>query len=91
MNILGIAFFAAIGYYIIVYKAIGRRRLVKTQTFWDILFTILLPLLFIGTFSGLATAVVAGVLFSIFTAMTPTPTAEEIDRQMVNKYKNKGR
>jgi len=91
MNILGIAFFAAIGYYIIVYKAIGRRRLVKTQTFWDILFTILLPLLFIGTFSGLATAVVAGVIFSIFTAMTPTPTAEQIDEDIINKYKNKGR
>ena len=57
MSILGIAFFAAIGYYIIVYKALGRRRLVKTQTFWDILFTLLL----------------AGVLFSIFTAMTPSP------------------
>ena len=87
MNILGIAFFAAIGYYIIVYKAIGRRRLVKTQTFWDILFTLLLPLLFIGTFSGLATAVVAGVLFSIFTAMTPTPTSEEIEKETTNKYK----
>mgnify|MGYP003116599467 CR=1 FL=1 len=72
MSILGISFCAAIGYYIIVYKAIGRRRLVKTQTFWDILFTLLLPLLFIGTFSGLATAVVAGVFFSLFTAMTPS-------------------
>ena len=72
MNILGIAFFAAIGYYIIVYKAIGRRRLVKTQTFWDILFTVGIPVLFIGTFSGMATAVVAGVLFSIFTAITPS-------------------
>jgi len=71
MGILGIAFFAAIGYYIIVYKALGRRRLIKTQTFWDIVFTLCLPLLFIGTFSGMATAVVAGVLFSIFTAMTP--------------------
>ena len=71
MGILGIAFFAAIGYYIIVYKALGRRRLIKTQTFWDIVFTLCLPLLFIGTFSGMATAVVAGVLFCIFTAMTP--------------------
>ena len=73
MGILGIAFCAAVGYYIIVYKALGRRRLVKTQTFWDIVFTLCLPVLFIGTFSGLATAIVAGVLFSIFTAMTPTP------------------
>jgi|TARA_R100001509_G_scaffold119192_1_gene73525 hypothetical protein len=72
MGILGISFFAAIGYYIIVYKAIGRRRLVKTQTFWDILFTVGIPVLFIGTFSGMATAVVAGVLFSIFTAITPS-------------------
>ena len=72
MSILGISFCAAIGYYIIVYKAIGRRRLVKTQTFWDILFTLLLPLLIIGTFSGLATAVIAGVFFSVFTALTPS-------------------
>ena len=72
MGILGISFFAAIGYYIIVYKAIGRRRLVKTQTFWDILFTVGIPVLFIGTFSGMSTAVVAGVLFSIFTAITPS-------------------
>ena len=72
MSILGISFCAAIGYYIIVYKALGRRSLVKTQTFWDILFTVLLPLLFIGTFSGLATAVIAGVFFSVFTALTPS-------------------
>ena len=85
MNILGIAFFAAMGYYIIVYKALGRRRLVKTQTFWDILFTLLLPLLFIGTFSGLATAVIAGVFFSIFTAMTPSPSEPVI----MDEYKNK--
>tara|TARA_R110000796_G_scaffold61444_2_gene142297 strand:+ start:321 stop:560 length:240 start_codon:yes stop_codon:yes gene_type:complete len=78
MSILAISFFAAVGYYIIVYKAIGRKRLVKTQTFWDIVFTLLLPILFIGTFSGLATAVVAGVLFSLFTAMTPAPSDEDI-------------
>jgi len=78
MSILAISFFAAVGYYIIVYKAIGRRRLVKTQTFWDIVFTLLLPILFIGTFSGLATAVVAGVLFSLFTAMTPAPSDEDL-------------
>jgi len=83
MSIIGIAFFAAIGYYIIVYKALGRRRLVKTQTFWDILFTVLLPLLFIGTFSGMATAVIAGVLFSIFTALTPKGLTEE----EINNYK----
>ena len=50
---------------------IGRKRLVQTQILWDILFTLGLPILFIGTFSGLATAVLAGVMFSLFTSMIP--------------------
>jgi|TARA_Y100000593_G_C4177516_1_gene270287 hypothetical protein len=71
MGIFTVALFTAVGYYIILYKSIGKKRLVKTQTFWDLLFTIGIPLLFIGTFSGLATAVIAGVIFSIFTSITP--------------------
>jgi len=71
MSIFTIALFAAIGYYIILYKSIGKKRLAKTQIFWDLLFTMGIPILFIGTFSGLATAVIAGVIFSIFTAITP--------------------
>ena len=71
MGIFTVALFTAVGYYIILYKSIGKKRLVKTQTFWDLLFTIGIPLLFIGTFSGLPTAVIAGVIFSIFTSITP--------------------
>ena len=71
MSILSIAFFTAIGYFIIVYKMIGRKRLVQTQLLWDVLFTIGLPILFLGTFSGLATAVLAGVIFSLFTSLLP--------------------
>ena len=71
MGIFTVALFTAVGYYIILYKSIGKKRLVKTQTFWDLLFTIGVPVLFIGTFSGLATAVIAGVIFSIFTSITP--------------------
>ena len=50
---------------------LGRKKLVKTQLLWDILFTLGLPILFIGTFSGLATAVLAGVMFSVFTSLLP--------------------
>tara|TARA_R110001583_G_scaffold117970_2_gene269110 strand:+ start:1916 stop:2140 length:225 start_codon:yes stop_codon:yes gene_type:complete len=71
MSILAIAFFTAVGYFIIVWKMIGIPRLKKTQVLWDILFTIGLPILFIGTFSGLATAVLAGVMFSVFTSLLP--------------------
>jgi len=71
MSILAIAFFTAIGYFIIVWKMIGIDKLKKTQVLWDILFTLGLPILFIGTFSGLATAVLAGVMFSVFTSLLP--------------------
>ena len=71
MSILGIAFFTAIGYFIIVYKMLGREKLVKTQLLLDIIFTIGLPILFIGTFSRLETAVLAGVMFSVFTSLLP--------------------
>jgi lysylphosphatidylglycerol synthetase-like protein (DUF2156 family) len=77
MGILTVALFTAIGYYIILHKILGRKNLVKSQSLWDILFTIGIPLLFIGTFSGLATAVVAGVIFSILTAITPKPDGEK--------------
>ena len=71
MSILAIAFFTAIGYFVIVWKMIGIDKLKKTQVLWDILFTLGLPILFIGTFSGLATAVLAGVMFSVFTSLLP--------------------
>lgn len=73
MGILTVAGFTAIGYYIILHKILGRKTLVKTQTIWDLVFTIGIPILFIGTFSGLATAVIAGVIFSLLTAITPKP------------------
>ena len=71
MGIFTIALFAALGYYIILYKILGKKKLVKTQNIWDVVFTIGIPILFVGTFSGLATAMIAGVIFSIFTALTP--------------------
>ena len=70
MGIFTIAFTAAIGYYIILYKILGKKRLDKTSKFWDILFTFGLPIIFVGTFSGMATAVLAGVIFSILTLIS---------------------
>lgn len=69
MEILFIAFLAAIGFLIILWKAIGRKRLAQTQVFWDVILTLGLPILFIGTFSGMATAIIAGIIFSVLTAI----------------------
>lgn len=68
MEIIFLSFFTAFGALIIVVKAIGLHLLMKTQVIWDVLFTIGVPMLFIGTFSGMATAIVSGVMFSIMVA-----------------------
>lgn len=45
----------------------GISNVVRMQVPLDILFTFGLPVLFIGTFSGMATAFISGVMFSIIT------------------------
>lgn len=68
MEILFISFIAALGYLIILCKVFTPHFVARTQIIWDLLFTFCLPLLFLGTFSGMATAFISGILFSIMTA-----------------------
>jgi len=67
MNIITMSAASAAGYYIILRKALGSRLLRKSILLWDILLTMFLPLLFLGTYSGVMTAILAGLIFSIFT------------------------
>jgi len=67
MEILFIAFVTSLSYVIILCKAIGIQNVVRLQVTLDILFTFGLPMLFVGTFSGMATAFISGVMFSIIT------------------------
>jgi len=41
---------------------------IRTQVMWDVLFTLCIPVLFLGTFSGLCTAFLAGFFFTLITA-----------------------
>lgn len=68
MEILFISFIAALGYLIILCKLFSAEFVARTQLLWDILFTLGVPLLFLGTFSGMATAFISGILFSAMTA-----------------------
>tara|TARA_R100001163_G_C5047554_1_gene184716 strand:- start:994 stop:1218 length:225 start_codon:yes stop_codon:yes gene_type:complete len=67
MMIITMAAASAAGYYIILRKALGSKMLRKSIILWDILLTMFLPLLFLGTYSGVMTAILAGLIFSIFT------------------------
>jgi hypothetical protein len=68
MEILFISFIAALGYLIILCKLFSAEFVARTQLLWDVLFTIGVPLLFLGTFSGMATAFISGIVFSAMTA-----------------------
>jgi hypothetical protein len=64
MDLLIIAFIAALGYLIILCKLFSPQFVSKTQVLWDVLFTVAVPILFLGTFSGMTTAFLSGVIFS---------------------------
>ncbi len=65
MEFILIAFLTATGKLIVLSKMVGLVRLVKYQVLWDIAFTFLVPILFIGTFSGAIVAVLSGIWFSL--------------------------
>jgi hypothetical protein len=67
MDILFLSFICSLSYVIILCKAMGISNVVRMQVPLDILFTFGLPVLFIGTFSGMATAFISGVMFSLIT------------------------
>jgi hypothetical protein len=64
MDTLFIAFIAALGYLIILCKIFSPRAVAKSHILWDVAFTLGMPLLFIGTYSGMVTAFLSGVVFS---------------------------
>jgi len=67
MDLLIISFIAALGYLIILCKLFTPEFVARTQVLWDILFTLGVPVLFMGTFSGASTAFLAGIWFSVMT------------------------
>jgi len=72
MEIIIISFIAALGYLIILCKMFTTQFVSNTQVLWDLLFTVGVPLLFLGTFSGMATAFLAGIWFSAMTFILGT-------------------
>ena len=68
MEIIFISFICALGYLIILCKVFGPYTVARSQILWDVIFTLGVPLLFLGTFSGMATAFISGIFFSVMTA-----------------------
>lgn len=72
MDLLIISFIAALGYLIILCKMLTPQFVARTQVMWDVVFTIGVPILFLGTFSGMTTAFLAGIWFSLMSFILGT-------------------
>jgi len=64
MDIFIYATLSALGLLYFSYKMLGLHRLIKWEKKLDILVTFGLPVLFYGTFSGMVSAVLTGIIFS---------------------------
>ena len=69
MSIIWMRAASAAGFYLILRKIMSRKVFMKTNVLWDVLLTFGLPLLFLGTFSGMVTAILTGLIFTIGTAL----------------------
>lgn len=65
MEIMMLSFFMAIGYILLAFKTLGVGRTIRWQVLLDIAFTATVPVLFIGTFSGMLLAILAGIFFTV--------------------------
>ena len=67
MTIVWMSAATAASYYLIIRKFQSLKSFLKTSRWWDVVLTIGIPLLFIGTISGMMTAILAGLFFTIWT------------------------
>lgn len=66
--ILGLC--TALGKFIVLSKVFGLPRIIWAEKFIDVLFAVVLPLLFLGTFSGAILAVFSGLWLSLILRIT---------------------
>ena len=65
MHIVIISFLTALGELIMLCRLMGVQRCIRYQAVLDLTFTIGVPLLFLGTFSGVLLAVLSGIWFTL--------------------------
>ena len=69
MEIVILSFFSSIGILLVCTRTLGVNRVIKHRKLLDILVTFGLPILFMGTFSGIVTAFFTGLWFTLETVL----------------------
>ena len=67
MELILLAFLTAMGKVWLLSRIMSLRRLLHYSKWFDIAFTFILPILFMGTFSGAILAVLSGLWFTAIT------------------------
>lgn len=70
MEFVILGFFTALGKFIVLWKLFGIRHVLYFEKWVDLMFTIGLPILFLGTFSGALLAVFSGLWLSLILRCT---------------------
>jgi hypothetical protein len=68
MEILLLSFLLATGKFILICKFLPLREVLYFEKWIDLFFTVVLPIAFFGTFSGMVTAVFSGLILSLYLA-----------------------
>lgn len=66
MEIVLIAFLAATAKFCLILKFLPIRKVLRFDKWIDLFFTVVLPLAFYGTFSGMVTAILSGLFLSLY-------------------------
>ena len=64
MEIIVFSFFSALGFLLVLCRTLGFKRVMKWRKVLDVITTFGLPVLLIGTFSGMMTAFFTGLWFT---------------------------
>lgn len=66
MEILALGFLFATGKFLLICKFFPLRKVLYFDKWIDLFFTIVVPIMFHGTFSGMVTAVFSGLFLSMY-------------------------
>lgn len=87
MEFVILGFFTALGKLIVMWKLFGIARVLYFEKWVDLFFTIFLPMLFMGTFSGALLAVFSGLWLSLMLRCTALFIKPQPPFQLRNRRK----
>jgi multisubunit Na+/H+ antiporter MnhG subunit len=78
MDLIIFSLISAIGFVLVLTRALGLKRLLKWRKALDIILTFGMPIVMVGTFSGMLTSFFTGLWFTLITWLLNTIVNQDI-------------